>query len=235
MERLFGKRRRKYLISPKACIWGSSLAHIAQEYSCALASCYRMMRVHWCSMREGLLPFFFFFSLEKESAVFHFQSPNIPQRQNKGKAEPESSLLILISLLCSLQGKVTDEQQMQGNTFLPPVLLLSGCLSLLQCCLDGAQEPNFHLAGTAGGFSSNPSSPPQGCGGGSSWTCCWAYPLANTLLQNSGRVEILHHGRRAEPVPARGRLPGLAWSRISHQCCRLPPFHPQLLAQQHLG
>lgn len=115
IERLFGKRCRKYLISPKACIWGSSLVHIAQEYSCALASCYRMTRVCRCSMREGLLPFPSFFStLEEESTVFHFQSPNIRQWQNKGKAEPESGLLVLISLLHSPQGKDTDEQQMWG-------------------------------------------------------------------------------------------------------------------------
>lgn len=38
---------------------------------------------------EGLLPFPFFFPLEKENTVFHFQSSNIPQWQNKGKTEPE--------------------------------------------------------------------------------------------------------------------------------------------------
>lgn len=131
IERLFGKCRRKHLISPKACIWGSSLAHIAQEYSCVLASCYRMTRVRQCSMQKGLLPFpfFFFLPLKEESTVFHFQSPNICQWQNKGKTEPESGLLVLISSLRSPQGRATDEQQMQGNRFLPLVLLLSGCLS----------------------------------------------------------------------------------------------------------
>lgn len=100
------------------------------------------------------LPFPSFFStLEEESTVFHFQFPNIRQWQNKGKAEPESGLLILISLLHSPQGKATDEQQMWGYTFLSLVWLLSGCLSPLQCCLDREQEPNFHFPGTAGGFS----------------------------------------------------------------------------------
>lgn len=75
------------------------------------------------------LPFPFFFPLKEESTVFHFQSPNICQWQNKGKTEPESGLLVLISSLRSLQGRATDEQQMRGNRFLPLVLLLSGCLS----------------------------------------------------------------------------------------------------------
>lgn len=119
------------------------------------------------------------------------QSLNICQWQNKGKTEPESGLLVLISSLRSPQDRATDEQQMQGNRFLPLVLLLSGCLSPLCCFLDGEWEPDFYFPGPTRGFNSQPSSPLLGCGAGSSWTCHWVHLLANALLQNSGRLKIL--------------------------------------------
>lgn len=131
IERLLGKRHRKYLISPKACIWGSSLAHITQEYSCALASCYRMTRVRRCSMREGLLPFPSLF-WKRKALCFTFSPQPFLNGRKKGKGEPEAGPLASISLLCSLplpQGNATDGQQTRGMHISALFLLLLHCHS----------------------------------------------------------------------------------------------------------